>query len=316
VPVYVKSEPELSFEAPRLPHVACLDLWFERAEAMGSCGASGAWVFPAFRPLYGTSAAEVYKYLWWEPTLPADQILNQLAARIAGAPAGPLLRQAWQLVSQSIEHAPELPTFYTGPYYLGPCHPMCADPNAMLPDVFYGRFLFWAEMKPEDGLARKPTILTAPRGDVPVFLQSYRRMETLLRGASEAADKAAPLVPDACRLMFEAEVSSIHWFYRTARTHANFYESCQLRDRLLQPGVEETDEATRAGLWQRWHEVLRDEEENTRAALPLAEADVRLDCYYGGDHNFSHSADMIRAKLEIIKQEIEEFLPAVRDRVL
>ena len=62
---------------------------------------------------------------------------------------------------------------------------------------------------------------------------------------------------------------------------------------------------------KRWREVLEDERANCEAALPLAERDMRLDPYYGGDHTFSHSADMIKAKLEIMKTELNEFLPKV-----
>ena len=44
------------------------------------------------------------------------------------------------------------------------------------------------------------------------------------------------------------------------------------------------------------------------------ESDVRLDFYYGSDHTFSHGADMIRAKLDLIDREISEFLPALAQR--
>ena len=33
IPVYVRSEPELGFEAPRLPQIPCMDRWADRAEA-------------------------------------------------------------------------------------------------------------------------------------------------------------------------------------------------------------------------------------------------------------------------------------------
>ena len=36
--------------------------------------------------------------------------------------------------------------------------------------------------------------------------------------------------------------------------------------------------------------------------------------YFGGDHSFSHTTDMIRAKLEILDRELTEFLPSVATR--
>ena len=81
IPIYMKSEPELGFEAPRLPHIPCMDRWIDRADALASCGSDGAWVFPAFRPCYGTSAAESYKLMWWDPVPDKESILPQFAAR-------------------------------------------------------------------------------------------------------------------------------------------------------------------------------------------------------------------------------------------
>src|SRR5439155_20943389 len=62
IPVYLKSEPELAFEAPLLPQIPCMDRWADRAEALATCGVQGAWIFPAFRPFFGTSTAEINKF--------------------------------------------------------------------------------------------------------------------------------------------------------------------------------------------------------------------------------------------------------------
>ena len=315
ISIYMKSEPELGFEAPRLPHIPCMDRWVARAEALASCGADGAWVFPAFRPCYGTSAAEINKFVWWEPVPDKETLLQEFAARLGGERAGPHVRRAWKHVSDAIEFSPELPSYYTGPYYLGPAHPMRADPEASVPDVFYGRYLFHAEIADAEGLKLEPTFVTSPTGNVPVFGEFYRKMEACLKRAVDEMDAARPLVPERCRLTFDAEDSPIRWFYHTARTEANFYESCQLRDRLLAFATQESKspeqiaEARRT--YERWREVLLDEKANASEALPVMEADVRLDFYYGSDHTFSHGADTIRAKLELIDREINEFLPAL-----
>jgi len=309
----MKSEPELGFEAPRLPHIPCLDRWIDRADALASCGSDGAWVFPAFRPCYGTSAAESYKLMWWDPLPEKEAVLQQFASRIAGPEAGPQLREAWRLVSEAIAFSPELPPYYTGPYYLGPAHPMCADPEAELPAVFFGRYLFLAEITDKEGLPLRPAFDKSPRGDVPVFGAMYREMESLLRKAVDAVDAAGPGVPERCQLPFSAEVSPIRWFYHTARTQANFYESCQLRDALRElaalPELSSDQRSEAREKLDRWRAVLRDEVENARQALPVVEADMRLDWYYGGDHTFPHAADMMRAKLEILQHEISDVLP-------
>ncbi len=312
IPVYLKSEPELAFEAPRLPHIPCMDRWVDRAEALASCGADGAWVFPAFRPSFGTSATEINKFFWWSPAPDKEQLLQSFAARIAGETAGPHVRAAWRYVSEAIAYSPELPSYYNGPYYLGPAHPMCVDPEAPLPEVFYGYYLFMAEIDDAEGVKKRPTFVTSPTGNVPVFGKFYRKMESLLKQAHDELERARPLVDERHKLMFAAEQSSIEWFYRTARTEANFYESCQLRDELRamrdRSELSAAERAEAAKLYARWREVLLDEQANAQAALPVMEADVRLDFYFGSDHTFSHGADMIRAKLELLERELVDTL--------
>ncbi len=313
VPLYIKTESELAFEAPRLPFIPCLDRWAERAEAIAASGASGAWMFPAFKPMYGSSVAEVAKFSQWEPARPREEVLQDLAARISGRQAGPMLRQAWKHVSEAIPFSPELPSYFTGPYYLGPGQPMCADPSAAVPPVFLGRYLFRAEATDAEGLKLSPTYYTSPTGNVPVFGRMYREMESRLRRAVEQVRLAELQVPARLKNVFASETSPIRWFYHTARTEANFYESCQLRDRVLKlaaktPRTAE-ESAEGAKLLARWREVLLDEQQNTQQARPVMAGDMRLDYYYGGDHSFSHGVDVLEAKLKLLERELGEFLP-------
>ena len=318
ISIYVKSEPETTYEAPRLPEIPCLDRWVDRAEALVSCGASGAWVFPAFRSSYGSAATEAYKYAWWAPAGDKEAYLQQLAARVAGPAAGPRLRDAWKQVSEAITWSPEIPTYYTGPYYLGPAQPMCADLDAKLPEVFDGYYLFMAEITDAEGVKLRPTYFTSPTGNVPVFLKYYRKMEELLGKAVDDINAASAQTPERCQLQFRSEASSIRWFYHTARTEANFYESCQLRDkfRALAAKPARTPEELEAAKadYARWLEVLRNEKTNTADALPVMQGDMRLDFYFGGDHSFHHGVDVLRAKLAIMDTEINETLPALAKR--
>ena len=67
-------------------------------------------------------------------------------------------------------------------------------------------------------------------------------------------------------------------------------------------------------MFDRSQKVLLDKRRIREKALPLAEADMRLDCYYGIDHAFPHVTDMIRAKLEILNREIDDTLPQLARR--
>jgi hypothetical protein len=185
---------------------------------------------------------------------------------------------------------------------------MCADPEADLPEVFDGLYLFRAEAQDAEGLKRHPTYFREPRGEVEVFEGFYRKMEGCLAKAVEQVEMAQPRVAPGCELTFEAESLPIRWFHHTIRTTANFYESCRLRDRLLAGEGDASD-------WERWREVLLDERDNARESVPVAAADVRLDFYYGGDHTFPHLGDMLAAKLDLLEAEIEGFLPSAAERL-
>jgi hypothetical protein len=87
-----------------------------------------------------------------------------------------------------------------------------------------------------------------------------------------------------------------------------------LRDKLLACARGESQDwpmDERAHAMAQWRAILEDERANTETALPLVEADMRLDFYYGSDHTFPHAADMMRAKLDIMKTELDEFLPKI-----
>ncbi len=315
--IRVLSMAEHTFEASLLPHLPCMDRWADRAEALASCGADSVNVFQ-MGPYDASSAAEVNKLFWWDPVPEKEAMLERLAARIAGPEAGPHVRSAWRYVSEAMDFSPEIGPYYQGPHYLGPMHPMCADAEAKVPQVFYGYYMFLREMTAEEAFKGRPAFHTLPRGDAVQFEGYYQNMTELLRQAAEQMNTARPLVPDRCRLMFDAEDCPVQWFYRTARTAANFYASCRLRERFRAlvhetPGALTPEmEATR--LYEEWRAVLLDEQDNARAAVAILEQDLRLDPYQRGDHALSHGMDMLEEKLRLVEHELAEVLPAAAKR--
>lgn len=318
IPLRLLGMAEETFEASLLPHIPAMDRWADRAEAFATCGADSIYVFQ-MGPYDATSAAEVNKHLWWDSAPDKEAFLNVFAARIGGYDAAPHIRSAWRFASEAIDFSPEIGPYYQGTHYLGPMHPMIADANAEVPPIFYGYYLFYAEITAADAFKGRPTFHTKARGDAPVYERYFRNMEQRLKNAAAEMDRARPLVPDRCRLMFDAEDYPVQWFYRTARTSANFYESCRLRDQLAAwEDALPLDDATRAlaaTAWHRWRDVLLDEQSNAEAALPIMLADVRLDPYHRGDHSLSKGEDMLRAKLSLLEQELSVVLPAVAARL-
>jgi hypothetical protein len=316
IPTTVLSMYEMSFEAALLPEIPCMDRWAARAEALAGSGADGVYLWK-MGPYYGGFSAEVYKHLLWNPAPSQEDLLQKLAARVAGFKAGPHLREAWHQVSEAIGWSPEIPSYYKGPLYIGPAHPLVADKSAAIPEVFDGYYLFLAEATLSQGLKARPTYFTdAPGGDkADAFTQSYEKMAAYLVKAVAALDQAEPLVPAQNKMLFQSQAYPIRWLYHSVRTQVNFCKSCKIRDALIPLaskgalGVEEQNRAK--ALHGAWKALLQDELENTLEAAPISRADVRLDCYYRGDHMFNHLWDMLDAKVLLLRHELDVFLPQI-----
>ena len=314
IPCRLLSMAEETFEASSLPNIPCMDRWMNRAEALVTSGAESCYIWQ-MGPYDGSVSTEAYKFSYWTPLIPREELMTKLAARVAGHEAGPYLRQAWQFVSDAIPYVPEIGSYYKGPHFFGPAHPMIADLDAEIPPVFNGYYLFLAEAVPKDAMQGLPTYFTHPTGDPEAFGASYDKLAELLGQAVAKVEAGAPLVPDRCRMTFDAEASSIRWFSHIARTEVNFTRSCVLRDRLNElrkkPQLTATEQDEARDLFREWRMVLSNELENARQALPVAKADARLDSYHRGDASFSHLTDMLEAKIELLEHEIEVFLPKV-----
>ena len=150
VPLRLLGMAEETFEASLLPHIPAMDRWGEAGG--GFCeqrgrqylclsdgplrrderGGSKQTSFGGIRHLIGTRSSMI---------LPCGSaVLRQ----------GPHVRTAWRQVSEAIDFSPEIGPYYQGTHYLGPMHPMFADLDAEIPEVFYGYYLFYAEITAAD----------------------------------------------------------------------------------------------------------------------------------------------------------------------
>jgi hypothetical protein len=307
--IYIHTEPELAFEASRMPYIPAMDKWALRAENLAYSGTDGAFIVPAFRPDFGTTSGDVFQYFWWEPSDPVEKVLEQLAGRIVGSKNATQLRMAWKHVSDAVSCSPVLDEYLSGPMYLGPAHPMCADVNYELPDGFYGVFKYPV----------KTGVLDSQVNSGLLFAEYYRKMEQAAYKAVQCIGNIQGSVASEYKLTYESQRVAIRWLYHTARTSANLYESFSLRDKLLAAlnsrtaGAVEIDQLRLD--YQKWMNIMIDEKQNAQEALPLMQADIRLDFYYGyyGDKPWPHrhGVEMIADKLEILEYEINEYLPSV-----
>ena len=186
---------------------------------------------------------------------------------------------------------------------------MFADPDGEIPDCFQAKSEFAGHF------------LTEARGDAEVFGRCYRNMEHALMEAVKALDAASIHIPHRCRAVFESEDLPTRWFYHTARTHANFYESCMLRNTLVpiskndSKTPRETAEAQKQ--LERWRAVLEDERENTQAAISIVGKDSRLDVHNTRDGAaLEQAADLMHKKLVLLDHELQVFLPSLAEKLV
>jgi hypothetical protein len=72
-------------------------------------------------------------------------------------------------------------------------------------------------------------------------------------------------------------------------------------------GVPPNELESAQAAFARWRDVLRDERANAAEALPVAQADIRLDACL----NYASTQELIRAKLVILDQELQDYLPGI-----
>jgi hypothetical protein len=199
---------------------------------------------------------------------------------------------------------------------------MFADPNTEIGDIFRSPSPFYEIGRDHEPINKRDVFVHKPGGNPEIFGKYYTRMKELLAEAVDEIELGQTSVPQSQRLGFDAEAIPIRWFYHTIRSTVNFYASCQLRDRMLKLASKEArtaqDAAEAKTIYEKWRLVLLDEKANAEAAMPVMAADMRLDFYYGysggKSHSFFHGTDMIKAKLTVLENEINNFLPSLLQR--
>ncbi len=311
-PVHALSMAEMSFEQALLPMIPAPGRWARRSEAIVNSGAHGIYLWN-MAPFHGVMTGELYQYKWFEPSMPDEELLFKLARRTTGDDhAAELLVDAWKEVDHGFDYMPFAQSYYRGPEYLGPAQPIWLDETDEIPEVFYGYYCFLVECNSEASIEPQPTCVplsytaTHREGDSAVVETYYRVEEGYLQRAVERLNQIEKLIRPEYQTLFEAETLPIRWMYHAVRTAANMFEA----GRLVRSLEEQTDTAKAMKLLSRLEELLKNDLENTREALPIAEKDKRLDTWHRGDHSFNHLDDMLNAKIALTEKQINEKLPA------
>ncbi len=312
VPLLVKSETALGLEFIHVPYVPCIDRLTEKwanVRALRPSGVLQSWMFFGS---FGSRAEELGWWYCWRPGLPADAILEKIAARDFGKDSGQV-RVAWTRMSEAIGHLPCIPPYFMGPWFLGPAHPLLPSADAEVPDVFKGALYYKQENEASLSSARIGEFESLVINALPVspvswgfiaddavnswraFLAELGRAMQLSKEAHEAIGAALACIGGLDRDQQQhvrEEALLVEFMHRTFVTCFNTIQFLAARDR---PGM--GLEGLGAGDLV---EIAKDELENARRARSLFKSAPWLGLGFRMEGRFAPNMEMLAAKEKIL----------------
>jgi hypothetical protein len=220
--------------------------------------------------------------------------------------------KAWAAMSRSVTHLPaiQLPQYYCGPTFLGPCHPLAPSAGEAVPEAFHAHLYYLlegAETFAVKGLQQTRTCLAMrelpptsrdvgvvpddPRSDGwALVAREYAAAADAAKealGHLEAAGRLART--DADRRHAQEEQDLIELAYRTFRTCADTVEF------LVARRAWERNKDTAA--LARMREIARRERDNAAASVPVYARSRWLDPSLRLDGQFVPADEMLRQKI-------------------
>lgn len=142
--LFVKTETALGLECIQVPYVPALPRLgtkWARVRELAPAGVLQSWMFFG---MWGSPAEELGWWANWRADVPLDDALRSMAERDFGARADSVLA-AWHAMSEAVGHLPYIPTYFHGPEFIGPCHPLLFDRDEPVPDLFHAALYYLQE---------------------------------------------------------------------------------------------------------------------------------------------------------------------------
>lgn len=311
-PLLVKTETGIGLEVFQFPYVPAMQHLARKWEAVRSLKPVGVHQSWLFFGMAGTRAEELAFWAAYEPEKPAEQFLREMAVRDFGPEAADSMLQAWAAMSRAVVHLPaiQLPGYYLGPTFLGPCHPLAPSARDPVPDVFYAHLHYLQEGEETFSVKQiEQARVCLAMVDLPPTSRSvgvipddpasdgWELVAREYATAAEAADEALRHVQAAgdraCtkadRMHLQEEKDLTELLYRTFLACANTVEFLHVRRAW------ET-EKTPVKL-ERLRQIARQERENAAAARPIYARSRWLDPALRLDGQFRPADEMLRAKI-------------------
>ena len=310
---FAKTETGIGLEVFQFAYVPAMhrlaDKW-QTVRDLEPDGVHQSWLFFG---MFGSRAEEL---AFWGAygEQPRDEFLRSIAVRDFGPDAADSVLASWREMSVAAGHIPcvTLSTYYVGPSFLGPCHPLVPEKDAQVPDVFDAALFFLQEGEETFSRARTEVRISLVMATLPetarsvhiewegdgdgwdIVLREYRaaaaRAMTAWRFLAAAGPRART---DADRDNLAEETMLTELVYRTFEACANTVEFLHLRRDL-----EDGDESVVA----RMRDIAEAELANAERAVPIYAACPWLDIAERADGAYSKCEDMIREKCDWLRR--------------
>lgn len=311
----VKTETALGLECIQVPYVPALQRLAEKwdnVRALAPTGVLQSWMFFG---MWGSHAEELGWWANWQPEVPLDTVPHLIAARDFGTQADRVVA-AWQAMSDAAGHLPYIPTYFHGPEFIGPCHPLLFDPNEPIPELFSAALYYLQENEATFARTAKevrhPLVMNELPGE---SFQSRLRVRSgedpwsivtrELAAAVAAAHQAYLLLRDATLkanagpgTALGEELGLVEFLFRTWQSAWHTLRFLRARERWSETRRSEDREEMRA--------IARDELENARAARHLFSEHPWLNLKLRVDGEYPDSLVMLDMKVALLERSLEE----------
>jgi hypothetical protein len=310
---FTKTETGIGLEVFQFPYVPSLNRLADKWQVMRDLEPDGVHQSWLFFGMFGSRAEELALWAAYSEDS-RDTFLEEMARRDFGPEAVDHALAAWTEMSVAVGHIPcvTLTSYYVGPSFLGPCHPLIPSAETVVPDAF-SAVLFYLQ-EGEETFSRRQTEVRSslvmdqladsaasvaiewdgPGDGWDIVLREYRKAALHAKISWEYLQSAADNVwtqNDSVRLSEESALAEL--VYRTFLTCASTVEFLHERRKLEEDPKDNQADA-------RMREIAREELANTEAAVPIYEACPWLDLAERTDGFYTRCVDMLAAKRRML----------------
>lgn len=310
----VKTETALGLECIQVPYVPALQRLGEKwthVRDLAPAAVLQSWMFFG---MWGSPAEELGWWANWRSDLSLETAIQTIASRDFGPSAEQVLA-AWEEMSIAVSHLPYIPSYFRGPEFIGPCHPLQWDRNQPTPELFHAALYYLQENEATFSTTAKEVLHSLVMSELPEqSLTSHLRVApgvdpwsiviSELGQAAAAAERAYAIIL-AVATNVQAPPSSalgeqlglIEFLYRTWTSTDHTIRFVYARDRW---------EATRhPGHHREMRAIAQAEMANAKAAHHLFSDYPWLNLALRLDGKYPDSTEMLEAKIAMLEPFID-----------